>query len=205
VCGATTGSALGHNYTTKVYVPTISTDGYTLHTCSRCGDNYKDTYTCLIVANSSNTNYGTVSGGKIYNKNATATLTPVPATGCEFVKWSDGSTANPRTFTVTESKSYTAEFKLKTYTVTFKNENGSLYKTISATHGSTIAIPKAPEKNNTAEFKYTFNGWYTDGGSKLYTSTKITDNITYTARFSSEVQKYTIQWYGYDNSIIHTS
>ena len=41
----TTVAALGHSYTSKVTAPTCTAKGYTTHTCSRCGDSYKDTYT----------------------------------------------------------------------------------------------------------------------------------------------------------------
>ena len=47
-CGASyseTLNALGHSYTTRTVSATCITQGYTLHTCSRCGNNYKDTYT----------------------------------------------------------------------------------------------------------------------------------------------------------------
>lgn len=37
--------ALGHNYTKKVIKPTATKGGYTEHTCSRCGDSYRDQYT----------------------------------------------------------------------------------------------------------------------------------------------------------------
>ena len=36
---------INHNYTTKVVAPTCTEKGYTLHTCTNCGNNYKDTYT----------------------------------------------------------------------------------------------------------------------------------------------------------------
>lgn len=36
---------INHSYTTKVVAPTCTEKGYTLHTCSNCGDSYKDTYT----------------------------------------------------------------------------------------------------------------------------------------------------------------
>ena len=36
--------ALGHNYTEYVSKPTCTAKGYTRHKCSRCGDNYVDTY-----------------------------------------------------------------------------------------------------------------------------------------------------------------
>ena len=35
----------GHSYSTKVTVPTCTTQGYTTHTCSACGNSYNDTYT----------------------------------------------------------------------------------------------------------------------------------------------------------------
>lgn len=37
--------ATGHNYITEVVEPTCTEQGYTLHTCSNCGDSFKDTYT----------------------------------------------------------------------------------------------------------------------------------------------------------------
>lgn len=37
----------GHSYSTKVIVPTCTSQGYTLHTCSKCGSNYKNNYTDL--------------------------------------------------------------------------------------------------------------------------------------------------------------
>ncbi len=38
-------NALGHSYTTQTVVPTAGAQGYTQHTCSRCGYSYKDNYT----------------------------------------------------------------------------------------------------------------------------------------------------------------
>ena len=46
--GATTAqevvAALGHSYNSVVTAPTCTAEGYTTHTCSVCGDSYKDTY-----------------------------------------------------------------------------------------------------------------------------------------------------------------
>ena len=41
--------ATGHKYTEKIVVPTTTTQGYTLHTCSVCGDSYKNNYTDKLV------------------------------------------------------------------------------------------------------------------------------------------------------------
>ncbi len=44
-CGVTEGEALGHNYEATVIAPTCTAGGYTIHTCSACGDSYQDSTT----------------------------------------------------------------------------------------------------------------------------------------------------------------
>lgn len=47
ICGETETQTIpetGHNYTSKVIAPTLIAQGYTLYTCSVCGDSYKDNY-----------------------------------------------------------------------------------------------------------------------------------------------------------------
>ncbi len=38
-----------HQYTEEVYLPTCAMQGYTLHTCTLCGNSYKDAYTDKLV------------------------------------------------------------------------------------------------------------------------------------------------------------
>ena len=40
-----------HNYTTTVTAPTCTAQGYTTHTCTACGDSYKDTYIAALGHN----------------------------------------------------------------------------------------------------------------------------------------------------------
>lgn len=40
-------AAAGHSYTSVVTAPTCTAQGYTTHTCSKCGDSYKDAYTAV--------------------------------------------------------------------------------------------------------------------------------------------------------------
>ena len=47
-CGQTQGNALGHDYDSVVTKPTCTEKGYTTHTCSRCGDTYKDASTAAL-------------------------------------------------------------------------------------------------------------------------------------------------------------
>lgn len=54
---------------------------------------------------------GTAEGGGTYEYGTSATLTATPNSGYKFKQWSDGSTDNPRTVTVTGDADYTAEFE----------------------------------------------------------------------------------------------
>ena len=51
VCGTELEAALGHEYNEVVIAPTCTTDGYTTHTCSRCGDSYEDSKTAALGHN----------------------------------------------------------------------------------------------------------------------------------------------------------
>lgn len=64
-----------------------------------------------ITVNVNDPAMGTVSGGGVYDANATATLTATANSGYQFVKWEDGNTSNPRTITVTKDETYTAVFE----------------------------------------------------------------------------------------------
>jgi uncharacterized repeat protein (TIGR02543 family) len=46
--------------------------------------------------------------------NDTAMITATANQGYRFIKWNDGNTQNPRTITVTQNVTYTAEFSLET-------------------------------------------------------------------------------------------
>ena len=63
-----------------------------------------------ITATANPTTGGSVTGGGSYLLGSTCTLTATANSGYSFSQWNDGSTANPRTFTVTENATYTACF-----------------------------------------------------------------------------------------------
>ena len=63
-----------------------------------------------VTVSSNDEAMGTVSGGGEYHKGATITLVAEANEGYRFVKWSDGNTDNPRTITVNENITLTAEF-----------------------------------------------------------------------------------------------
>ena len=63
-----------------------------------------------VAATANDETMGTVKGAGFYAKDAEATLTATAKKGYQFVGWSDGTTANPYTFTVTADVNLTANF-----------------------------------------------------------------------------------------------
>ena len=62
---------------------------------------------------------GTVSGGGTYASGTVIELLATPNAGYEFVEWSDGVTANPRTVTVTSDMNFTAQFLATGFTTDY--------------------------------------------------------------------------------------
>ena len=69
-----------------------------------------------LSVSSANSTQGTVneSVNKAYDKGTQVVITATPASGYTFSRWSDGSTANPRTLTIDKNYSLTAEFNVVT-------------------------------------------------------------------------------------------
>ncbi|MDR2970645.1 MAG: leucine-rich repeat protein [Bacteroidales bacterium] len=77
--------------------------------------NFKEAETYLISVSVNNEEYGTATGGKIYEENTTATVKATAHSGYKFVNWTRGgavvSTNNPYSFTVTEDVELVANFE----------------------------------------------------------------------------------------------
>lgn len=150
------------------------------------------------------TDGGTVSGSGTYNYGSTATLTASAKTGYTFAGWfdSDGtkvsSSASLQIANITASVTRYARFDKIWYTVTYtKNDNiasvtpASQRVSYGSSAASTAALPAT-----TAEFTYSFDGWYegtTKVGSALALSvTNITGARTFQARGIATTRSYTI-------------
>ncbi|MBQ7530694.1 MAG: InlB B-repeat-containing protein, partial [Paludibacteraceae bacterium] len=113
------------------------------------------------------------------------TLTATPATGWEFVEWSDGDKSNPRVVSVDADAVYEAVFEQQTFTVTFYDDNGTILSTQTVKYGDAAVAPELPEREG-----YYFSGWDVDFSS-------VTSDLLVTAQYSLEIVYYTVTFIGF--------
>ena len=129
-----------------------------------------------LPSGASNPSEYTVESGDI-------TLVNPTHTGWDFTGWSGtGLTGTAKSVVIpagsTGNRSYTANWTVNSYTVTFKYQDGSTadtQKTIP--YGSKYELPNAPVRAG-----YTFNGWFTaeTGGIKITSDTAMTETANHT-------------------------
>ena len=117
--------------------------------------------------------------------NHNAVLSAVPANGYRFDHWSNGSTDNPDTLTVTSDTTITAffvEYIPETYTVTVLSDNtamGSVTGGGEYEDGTSATITAYPANG------YHFNHWSTGSTDNPYSLT-VTSDTTITAFFEED-------------------
>ena len=82
----------------------------------------------------------------------------------------------------------------KTGTVTFNNDDGTLYQTITADYGDTFTVPAVPAKASTAQYEYINGAWDPEAtpGSAVMSDTYA--GQTFTASYTQSTRSYTITW-----------
>ena len=149
-----------------------------------------------LTVNSNNPSYGTVTGGGSYTLDEDAILRAVSNAGYRFRQWNDGNTSNPRTISVKENATYTAEFEVTpTYTITVVASPSNLATTTgSGSYKADQFIPISA----TAKEGARFTGW-SDGIQYNPRHVTVTGNATYTANFVA-IPKYTLTVLANNNS-----
>ena len=108
---------------------------------------------------------------------------------------------SPSVAPVTGDITYTAQFTeaVKTYTVTWKNYNGTVLETDeNVPYGTTPSYDGAtPARTSHGSDTYVFSGW-------APTIKQVTADVTYTARFVKNTKAYTITWLDGDGNRIKT-
>lgn len=152
---------------------------------------------------------GTVSPNPfVGQENAKINITATSATGYHFKQWSYDdidtgemyvSTDNPKIFTVKANRDITAVFEINSYTVTWNANGGTVSPaSVSKTHGSTLGTLPTPTRAATAEYSYTFAGWFTaaSDGTQISSSTTVTSDVTYYAHWTAAKRSYTATFNG---------
>ena len=90
---------------------------------------------------------------------------------------------------VTGDATYTATYKetTRTYTIKFVDEDGTVLQSFELTYGETPSYVGTPEKEATAQYSYTFNGWDNE-------ISEVTGDATYTATYTATVRAYTVKF-----------
>lgn len=154
---------------------------------------YYDSGTSAITASNdtSTTSENTISYNAVQGSLMTLSVASTTE-GYEFDGWYSAatggtalSTETSYSYNVFNTKTVYARFKQKTYTVTFKDHDGTILNTQTVAHGNAATAPSTPSRTG-----YTFTGWDKTVGA-------ITADTTYTAQYS--INKYTITYdYDYD-------
>ena len=145
-------------------------------------------YTISVSANPAES--GTVTGGGSYQQGQTCTVHATPATGYNFVRWTENGSSvstNPNySFTVTGNRTLVAQFEGQSYYIAI-NSNPSNGGTTSGnglyTYGQQCTVTATPAEG------YTFEKW-TEGGSQVSTNASYTFTVTSGHNF---VANFTVQ------------
>ena len=111
----------------------------------------------------------------------------------EFTGWS------PELTPVQKDTEYRATFRevKRSYTVTWKNDDGTVIDTTTVEYG-TVPTHADATKEKTAEYTYVFAGWTPD-------IKEVTGDATYTATFNAAKNSYEITWKNEDGTVIDTT
>ena len=135
-----------------------------------------------ITARSANANMGIAYGSGNYAANSTIEIAALPNYGYHFVRWNDGETSNPRKITVTNNKTFTAEFKVNNYELMAAANEQKMGKVTGA---ATYEYLSRPQIKATANNGYHFTGW-SDGETANPREVLVYSDTTIVALFEAD-------------------
>ena len=118
--------------------------------------------------------------------------TPTKATDAQYTYTFTGW--DKKVTEVTGNATYIATYSksLNSYTITFKNESGTVLQSAEVKYGERpVYTGETPTKDATDQFTYRFIGW-SDGSAVLVDLPEVVGDATYTATFAGELRSYQI-------------
>jgi len=114
------------------------------------------------------------------------TLTASPSEGYAFVRWSDGSTDNPRLLTVSSALDLSAIFERNLFSITFLHPDGTVLQQSDVPVGELPAYGgSVPVKADDDSLTYAFAGWSPQ-------ISPVSGDASYTALFTSSLREFTL-------------
>ncbi|MBR3382417.1 MAG: InlB B-repeat-containing protein [Clostridia bacterium] len=175
------------------YAAASSSNNYTRYTTSTSSDNPINLYKKITSSEPDPVYYtvtfkdwdGTTLKTEQVIEGGSATAPANPSrVGYTFTGW-DVAFNN-----VTSDLTVTAQYTINTYTVTFKDWDGTTLKTQTVNYGGAATAPANPTRVG-----YTFTGW-----DKAFTN--VTSNLTVTAQYT--INTYTVTFKDWDGTVLKT-
>ena len=141
------------------------------------------------------------------------TLPTCSRTGYTFLGWytaSSGGTKISSTTKITGTVTYYAQWSINSYTLTYNVNGGNAVSPASKSvqYGSAYGTLPTPTRASTAQYSYTFAGWYTaaTGGTQVTANTTMgASNTTIYAHWTATERSYTINYQTTYGSLDRTS
>lgn len=141
------------------------------------------------------------------------TLPSCSRTGYTFLGWytaSSGGTKISSTTKITGIVTYYAQWSINSYTLTYNVNGGNAVSPASKSvqYGSAYGTLPTPTRASTAQYSYTFAGWYTaaTGGTQVTANTTMgAGNTTIYAHWTATTRSYTINYQTTYGSLNRTS
>jgi len=129
------------------------------------------------------------------NENSFAVVPTAPIIeGYDFIGWTSSENGISITSPIIQDVNFTATYKIKQYSVVYKDYDGSIIDSQLVSHGMTSVVP-----NNPHRVGYTFLSWICNV-SEYNTNSVIYQDVIFTADY--KINQYSVTFLAIDKSII---